>query len=85
LPWELLENLGPTMEVKTKTDGDGKFLIDGLLPGLRYNLAFSVGEIKPGTPIAAYRADVIVEARKTRDLGDLKSQLFPEKGARVKP
>ncbi len=78
LPWELMENLGPLMEVKTTTDREGKFRIDGLLAGLQYNLAFSVGEIKPGSTIAAYRENVTVEVGKTSDLGDIKSALQSE-------
>ncbi len=78
LPWELLDNLGPMMEVKTTTDREGKFRIDGLLPGLQYNLALSVGEIKPGSTIAAYRENVTVEVGKTKDVGDIKSALQSE-------
>jgi hypothetical protein len=74
LPWELLEDLGPTMEVESKTEREGRFHVNGLLPGLRYNLAFSVGEIKPGAMIAAHRMDVTVEAGRTKDLGDIKSE-----------
>ncbi len=79
LPWELMENLGPAMEVKTTTDRDGKFRIDGLLPGLQYNLALSVGEIKPGSTIVAYRENLTVEVGKTKNLGDIKSTLLRDK------
>jgi hypothetical protein len=85
LPWELMENLGPTMEVITTTDREGKFRIDGLLPGLRYNLAFSVGEIQPGTTIPAHVEDVTVEAGKSKDLADVQSKLVPENEAKAKP
>jgi len=84
LPWELLDNLGPTMEVKATTDREGKFRIDGLLPGLQYNLALSVGEIKPGSTIAAYRENLTVEAGKTKDLGDIKSGLARDKAGAEK-
>ncbi len=85
LPWELMDNLGPTMEVITTTDREGKFRIDGLLPGLQYNLLFNVGEIKPGSTIAAYRENLKVEVGKTKDLGDIKSALVAEKGVQEKP
>jgi hypothetical protein len=45
---------------------------------LQYNLAFSIGEIKPGSTIAAYRENLTVEAGKTKDLGDIKSTLPSE-------
>jgi RNA polymerase sigma factor (sigma-70 family) len=78
LPWELLD-LRPTMEVKTTTDREGKYRIDGLLPGVPYNLAFGVDEIKRRTTVAAYPLNVTVAVGKIKDLGDLKSKLTPEK------
>jgi RNA polymerase sigma factor (sigma-70 family) len=78
LPWELLQNLGPTMELKTTTDRDGKFHLDGLLPGLKYNLVVSEGELKPGVTIAYYQEDLPIESGKTTNLGNLKSKVDKE-------
>jgi hypothetical protein len=45
-----------------KTGADGKFHLDGLIPGLKYYL-----------PAAGYRrANIVVESGKTKNLGDLK-------------
>jgi RNA polymerase sigma factor (sigma-70 family) len=51
------------------TDADGRFRIEGLLPGLRYDLFLSGSEVRPEAK------DLNVESGKTRDLGDLKSKL----------
>jgi hypothetical protein len=78
LPWELLQNLGPTMAVKGMTDKDGKFRLDGLLPGLKYNLIVSEGEIRPGVKLPYYLMDQSVQSGQTRRLGALKSKLTPK-------
>jgi RNA polymerase sigma factor (sigma-70 family) len=80
LPSELLHYWGPVMEVKTTTDREGKFRLDGLLPGLKYNVVISDGELTPARPVAvAYVEGVSVESGKTRDLGDLKGRETPDK------
>jgi len=52
-------------------DRDGKFRIEGLVPGLKYVL-----DVKDGEEILRdYTRDgLIVEANKTRDLGDMKAK-----------
>jgi len=78
LPWEALTNLRSEMVVVGTTDRDGRFRLDGLLPGLKYDLVVTEGEPKPG-PVAAYLRGVTVEPGKTRDAGDLKSPEAPGK------
>jgi len=85
LPWGIIEDLGPILKVTQTTDREGRFRVEGLLPGLQYNLVFSEGEIKPGTKIAAYRENLTVESGQTKDLDDLKSELVPENDAKEKP
>jgi RNA polymerase sigma factor (sigma-70 family) len=79
LPWETLENLGPVLTVNQTTDAEGKFRIDGLLPGLKYNLVMSEGELKPGKVVAYHVDDLFPEAGKIKDLGELKSKEVPGK------
>jgi hypothetical protein len=75
LPAELSHYWGSLMEVKTTTDREGRFRVDGLLPGLKYNVVISDGELTPAQPVlTAYAEDLTVEAGKTRDLGDLKGR-----------
>jgi RNA polymerase sigma factor (sigma-70 family) len=66
---------------ETKTDREGKFHIDGLLPGLKYNLFVFEGELVIQPEVALpYRADdLTVKSGKTRDLGDLKSKRTADK------
>ncbi len=75
LPWEMLYNLGPLMKVTQTTEKDGRFRLDGLLPGLKYNLFVLDGEPRPGTPPVHHVETLPVESGKTKDLGDLKSAL----------
>jgi hypothetical protein len=58
------------LEPDTKTDSDGRFRLDGLLPGLPYALAVSDDERE------LYRENKLAlpEAGTNRDLGDLKSK-----------
>jgi RNA polymerase sigma factor (sigma-70 family) len=72
--WEFGQGMGPMLAVTATTDRHGRFQLDGLLPGLKYNLSFSEG---------AYSLDGLsVESGKTKDLGDLKSKLVPGKAAK---
>jgi protocatechuate 3,4-dioxygenase beta subunit len=59
------------------TDADGRFQVDGLVPGLKYFL-----NVKDGQEIlAAYtKENLTVESSKTKDLGDLKDRKVQEKG-----
>jgi RNA polymerase sigma factor (sigma-70 family) len=84
LPWETLENLGPVMAVTLKTDAEGKFRIDGLLPGLKYHLVVSDGELKPGKFVAYHIEELSSESGKIRDLGDLKSTESPDQEGKEK-
>jgi RNA polymerase sigma factor (sigma-70 family) len=75
LPWETHDNLGPVMGVTKTTDREGRFSIDGLLPGLKYDLVINDGERRP-----YYREGLSPPTSgKTADLGELKSKLVPEK------
>lgn len=71
----------------TKTNPDGQFRTEGLIPGVRYKLHVGEEEIRPGVlnPVHYYADGLTVEPGKTKDLGDLKSKLAPEKGATEKP
>jgi hypothetical protein len=63
-------------KVTTTTDKEGKFRVDGLLPGLRYVLVVGYGDPEKRSTIRVYRQEgLTVEAGKTRDLGDLKGKL----------
>jgi hypothetical protein len=80
LPWELTLKMRPVMDLVQTTDREGKFRIDGLLPGLKYNVVVSEGELTPAKPgVTAYVENLSVESGKTRDLGDLKSKDLPGK------
>jgi RNA polymerase sigma factor (sigma-70 family) len=78
LPWEVLDKLGPVLTVVQTTDRDGKFRIEGLLPGLKYNLVVTEEEIRPGVRIIQYLENVSVKPGKTLKAGDLKSKLTPK-------
>jgi RNA polymerase sigma factor (sigma-70 family) len=64
------------LAARATTDADGKFRLDGLMPGLKYALEVSEHEVRS-------RADLLfpledswpsAESGKTRDLGELKSK-----------
>jgi RNA polymerase sigma factor (sigma-70 family) len=64
------------LAARATTDADGKFRLDGLMPGLKYALEVSEHEVRS-------RADLLLpleeswpsaESGKTRNLGDLKSR-----------
>jgi hypothetical protein len=84
LPLETMDNLGPVMAVTQTTDAEGKFRIDGLLPGLKYNLVVSEGELRPGKVVAYHIEDLSPESGNIKDLGDLKSKERPAKEGKEK-
>jgi hypothetical protein len=71
LPGDLLYDYPdwePIINRETTTDKDGKFRLDRLIPGLRYDLT-----LKDGTsPDAIRREKLSVESGKDKELGDLK-------------
>jgi RNA polymerase sigma factor (sigma-70 family) len=82
---------GPSSWIKltqfeTTTDREGRFRIDGLLPGLKYDLFAAEGEIviRPGVALPYRTDDLSVQSGKTKNLGDLKSKLLPEKEVKEK-
>jgi RNA polymerase sigma factor (sigma-70 family) len=54
----------------TRTDEEGRFRVDGLVPGLRYALGV-VTSVDVAVRLSHVHWNVTVEAGKTRDLGDL--------------
>ncbi|MBI1914176.1 MAG: sigma-70 family RNA polymerase sigma factor [Planctomycetes bacterium] len=60
------------------TDGEGRFRIDGLLPGVPYFVVASLDKIGPGQPVSHRKDRVTVEAGKAQDLGDLAPRREPE-------
>jgi RNA polymerase sigma factor (sigma-70 family) len=78
VPWEVFEGgLALTLAIKTKTDRDGKFHIEGLLPGLKYWLR-AYEETSPARQkVALFLENLSAESGKTKDLGDLKSKDTP--------
>jgi RNA polymerase sigma factor (sigma-70 family) len=72
LPWELLFDYpywDKVINRETTTDRDGKFRLDGLVPGLRYDLTANDGAPQD----AIRRESLAVESGKDRELGDLKA------------
>jgi RNA polymerase sigma factor (sigma-70 family) len=56
-----------------RTDAEGRFRVEALVPGLKYNLAW----LDAGRSGLAF-SNLILEPGETRDLGDVKLQLFPK-------
>jgi RNA polymerase sigma factor (sigma-70 family) len=54
-----------------KSDQDGRFTLDNLLPGLKYTLYVSDGDLGESGTLVTRRNDVSVEAGKTTELGTL--------------
>jgi hypothetical protein len=53
------------------TDADGRFRLEGLVPGLEYTLYVSDGDLGDAGTLVTSRAKVTVEAGKTTDLGTM--------------
>jgi len=60
------------------TDREGRFRIDGLLPGVPYTVVASLEKIGPGNPVTHRKDRVTVESGKARDLGDVAPRREPE-------
>jgi hypothetical protein len=58
---------------------DGRFRVEGLIPGLSYRLRASDGEVQPWEPAGLQRDGLTVEPGKDKDLGDLKADPIPKK------
>ncbi len=71
LPWELLYDFQAWEKILNRegtTDKDGTFRLDGLVPGLKYDLG-----VNDGLPQDVIRRERLsVESGKDKDLGDLK-------------
>jgi protocatechuate 3,4-dioxygenase beta subunit len=81
LPWELLYEYptwGPMLNKEATTDADGRFRLNGLVPGLTYDVAAKAGEGQ-GVPVVVTRERLGVEAGQAKDLGELRSKQVPEK------
>src|SRR5262249_51185567 len=82
-PFELLhhnytDRLRPTPRIPwlpeiAKTDADGRFQMEGLLPGLPYELQVTDAPPGPGVTPSHFKRGIVVEAGKTKDVGDLTS------------
>jgi protocatechuate 3,4-dioxygenase beta subunit len=55
-----------------KTDKDGRFALNGLLPGQKYRLIAGYNPEKKDGEILHERTDISVKSGEARDLGDLK-------------
>jgi hypothetical protein len=64
------------------TDAEGRFHVEGLVPGLKY---FVEGEHEPEMFLEPLARGIAVESGKTKDLGDLKCKSPPGKEATEKP
>jgi RNA polymerase sigma factor (sigma-70 family) len=62
-----VSDLRPALEVTGKTDRDGKFRADGLIPGLPYDMITGEPGERP-----AFVPGIRVESGKVKDLGDVK-------------
>jgi RNA polymerase sigma factor (sigma-70 family) len=90
LPYEALHPLGLFLDQRRDlfnglgtTDADGRFRIEGLIPGLKYGLQ-PVLKLKRESQftLADLGHDLAVSSGQTKDLGDLRSNTTPEKVAK---
>jgi hypothetical protein len=61
-----------------RTDDEGRFRIEGLIPKLKYNLAQYEFGFPMGRFIGLAVADIVVEPGESRDLGDVTLRPFPK-------
>jgi len=57
-----------------KTDTDGRFRLDGLVPGLEYTIYITDGDMTKQNTAVVLRARIEVSPGRTRDLGILESE-----------
>jgi RNA polymerase sigma factor (sigma-70 family) len=67
LPRDLLYDYQAWDNRETTTDNDGRFRLEGLVPGLKYDLEVNDGQVRELT-----RESLSVESGKVNDLGELK-------------
>jgi hypothetical protein len=60
------------------TDAEGRFRLEGLLPGIPYTVVAAEDSIKPGKPVTHQKDGQTVEAGKETDLGDVRMQRSEE-------
>jgi hypothetical protein len=68
LPRELVQFNGTWSELinhSATTDADGRFRVEGMLPGLKYNMAAAVADDQ----ILMHREKMVFSAGEVRDLG----------------
>ncbi|HEY8504849.1 MAG TPA: hypothetical protein VIL46_09725, partial [Gemmataceae bacterium] len=73
LPWELMHGHMEKLKVVQTTGPDGRFQLDGLVPGLKYFLTAGDSESDRDPPFYLHRGDLTVEPGAAKDLGDLQS------------
>lgn len=76
LPLELMYHSPSWSKILNReatTDAEGRFHVEGLVPGLKYSIK------EDGTVFGWLTENVSVVSDKTKDLGDLKSKPAPEK------
>ncbi len=84
LPLEILYDYPAWAKVLNReatTDAEGRFRIEGLVPGLKYLLNVK----EDGAILESLTRAVAVESGKTKDLGDLKSKQTSDSGVKEKP
>jgi hypothetical protein len=79
----VIERSGYKPSRDPRTDEQGRFRVEGLVPGLKYNLAWydRNGAVLPedGKWVGLAFTNLILQPGETKDLGDLKLQPFPQK------
>ncbi|HLJ96091.1 MAG TPA: carboxypeptidase-like regulatory domain-containing protein, partial [Gemmataceae bacterium] len=67
------------IDSEAATDAEGKFRVEGLVPGLKYHLQIKDGEsVLPGYT----QRDLVPESNQIKDLGDLKDKPMSQKGTK---
>src|SRR5207247_6888358 len=78
----VVERVAGRLDPDPKTDGQGRFQVEGLIPGLKYNLAQIDAEGATDFeqirwPGLAFR-DLVLNPGESRDVGDVRLQPFPK-------